>query len=824
MKFYNKGDTIVYNAAAFQLAEGSMLDALIKQLPGVELKTNGQIFVNGKFVEALLLNGKDFFTGNRQLMLDNLASYTVKDVAVYDKVGQKSEFLGVEVSGDKRYVMDVRLKKEYSVGWIMNMEGGIGTEERYMGRLFAMRFTNHSRLALYGNINNMNEQRKPGETDGWTPGAMQAGLTSVKHAESDYFVEDKWQKRSLEGNVVVLHSDTDLNRRRNVTNFLASGNTYDYSFTDNNAKSLSISTTNSIRLETKKVMCRVNPSFSYDKYDRRGDTVSATFDTVQQNIGRRILEEIYSGSTSSLREGLINRQIIDTKAIGHSYNGLVDAMATVKMGDKIGAIDIKFSASESGERGESFNRQLVNYGDNPVPAVNNDQYFRNFPNLVRTLSTGLSYFNFNNIDYSTGWGFAPYITYTFSHQRSKGNSSLYQLNNLGETSGEFGDVPDNYQTTFDPANSFRSRITTNTHDVAPGFNLNGRWGAIYVDLPVALRNRKLHYVRGDMDTTVTRTSFLPGNNFGIYYSTRYSYKLNSKLQFSFKMSSAQYRLVDLLDINDNTNPMNIHLGNPDLRNSIAYRSYVKWLYNNGQRQMNNTLMFRYSSTNDAIVRGYTYDTSTGVRRFKTYNVDGNWQMKVSEEFDYSFGKGNKRPFTVRAGASVTYSHDADMIGVNTESPEKQTVKNLYPEANFKLEYRFARHNVSAFFNGTWRNISSARENFISIRSRDMNYGLMALIRMPMNIELSTDLTLFTKRGYNDSALNTTNWVWNARLSYTAFKGRVVFLLDGFDMLRNLSNVQYSVNAQGRTETYINVIPRYIMFHVQYRLNLQPKKR
>lgn len=60
VKFYHKGDTIVYNADAFQLGEGSMLDALIRQLPGAELSKDGRIYVNGKFVESLLLNGKDF--------------------------------------------------------------------------------------------------------------------------------------------------------------------------------------------------------------------------------------------------------------------------------------------------------------------------------------------------------------------------------------------------------------------------------------------------------------------------------------------------------------------------------------------------------------------------------------------------------------------------------------------------------------------------------------------------------------------------------------------------------------------------------------------
>ena len=74
VKFYHKLDTLVYDATAFQLAEGSMLDALVSQLPGVELKDNGQIFVNGKYVESLLLNGRDFFGKDNQLMLDNLGA------------------------------------------------------------------------------------------------------------------------------------------------------------------------------------------------------------------------------------------------------------------------------------------------------------------------------------------------------------------------------------------------------------------------------------------------------------------------------------------------------------------------------------------------------------------------------------------------------------------------------------------------------------------------------------------------------------------------------------------------------------------------------
>lgn len=140
IKFYNKGDTLVYNADAFQLQEGSMLDGLISQLPGAELKPDGQIFVNGKKVESLLLNGRNFFKNDNTVLLDNLPAYMVHRVEVYNQESETSKLLGHKVD-EGQLVMDIKLKRQYSIGWIGNTEWGYGTEKRYLGRLFALRFT-----------------------------------------------------------------------------------------------------------------------------------------------------------------------------------------------------------------------------------------------------------------------------------------------------------------------------------------------------------------------------------------------------------------------------------------------------------------------------------------------------------------------------------------------------------------------------------------------------------------------------------------------------------------------------------------------------------
>ena len=94
VKMVVDNDTIVYNAGAFQLAEGSMLDGLIKQLPGAEIKDN-QIYVNGEFVQSLLVNGKDFFKGDPAIALENLPAYMVNKIKVFRRETEEQQSFGI---------------------------------------------------------------------------------------------------------------------------------------------------------------------------------------------------------------------------------------------------------------------------------------------------------------------------------------------------------------------------------------------------------------------------------------------------------------------------------------------------------------------------------------------------------------------------------------------------------------------------------------------------------------------------------------------------------------------------------------------------------
>ena len=219
IKMFQRGDTVVYNADAFNLADGSMLDALVARLPGCKLTKDGRIYVNGKYVESLLVNGQDFFSGNPKLALENLPAYTVKRIKVFDRMGADSKLMGRDMH-DKQYVMDVRLKKEYSVGYMGNLEAGGGTDHRYMLRDFGMKFSEASRLLAFANVNNLSNDEVADVTTGggWssldTPQGLlvtQAVGLSYLHMfgnETSYIGTNNLIKRTDADNQSATHTQT----------------------------------------------------------------------------------------------------------------------------------------------------------------------------------------------------------------------------------------------------------------------------------------------------------------------------------------------------------------------------------------------------------------------------------------------------------------------------------------------------------------------------------------------------------------------------------------------------------------------------------------
>ncbi len=93
----------------------------------------------------------------------------------------------------------------------------------------------------------------------------------------------------------------------------------------------------------------------------------------------------------------------------------------------------------------------------------------------------------------------------------------------------------------------------------------------------------------------------------------------------------------------------------------------------------------------------------------------------------------------------------------------------------------------------------------------------------IKLSLGTDIRMFSRRGYQSDMMNTDDLVWNAELARSFFKEKLTVKLTAFDLLHQLSAKQYSINAQGRTETWYNCIPRYVMLSASYKFSKSPKK-
>ena len=148
-------DTVVYNADAFKLPDGALVEELIKKFPGITLDDNNNYVWNGKVVSQILVDGKEFFGNNRDMVLKNLTAEIVDKVKVYDKQSDRARITGID-DGEERTVIDLAIKKNRKRGWFGNIDGAYGTEDRYSGRVNVNRFVGDQKFSIFGNGNNTN--------------------------------------------------------------------------------------------------------------------------------------------------------------------------------------------------------------------------------------------------------------------------------------------------------------------------------------------------------------------------------------------------------------------------------------------------------------------------------------------------------------------------------------------------------------------------------------------------------------------------------------------------------------------------------------------
>lgn len=823
VKFYNKGDTLVFNADAFELAEGSMLDALIKQLPGVELKEGGQIFVNGEFVENLLLNGKDFFKGKNELMLDNLSSYTVKNVEVYRRSSDLQKWAGDKAQSE--LVMDVKLKHEYNMGWIMNFEAGGGTSERYMARAFINRFTNNSRVSIIGNINNLNDNRKPGESSTWTPETNTAGTMKTQLGGLDYYVQEADERWKVNGDATVRHSSQTDIRETNRLNFLGADRTYDYSFLNNHTRNLAIATSHSFMFSpSSAIFMRGSVNGDYNKTRSRMSNLSGAFYDERPNMTMGMLDTLYSGNPAALAD-IINRTRVSTLNSSHSENLKALINGGVKVFNTSDYIFYSLSFGYSSSKSEVWRDYTINYGDYPRPVLHENRFYDDSPNRSTLIDGYVGY------QYTFNTDTRLMLTYGYAHRDHHRDSYAYALDRMADQ-GVFGTLPEGYLSMMDASQSYRSHTVENTHSIGLQFSHWSDALSVFLTPTVKIADRDFDYFRNNTDYRIDKKHVLVSMP---QFEGRITWRLGKyshngrkvwrhQLVFLPCIESVMPDLVKMVDIVDDTDPMNIWTGNPGLKPSVKYKGFLQWIISVpiGQYFMRNLTEFVYSDTHNELVNGYRYDTATGVRTYRTYNV-GSGNSSTNFHVNPSLQFGNKGQFTVELFAGLDYIRAADMIGFDAD-PVKSQVHTYWSVEKLNFSWQLGKQKLGLRGEINSRHTGSDRPGFSPITGTNTNISASGQFSLPKGFGISTDFTVYMRRGYGSPELDKTEPVFNARLSYTPPKSRWVIMLDGFDLFHQLSNVTYATNAQGRTVVWNNVLPRYLLLHVQYRLNIQPKKK
>lgn len=322
IQLVNKKDTIIYNADAFQLAEGSMLDALIEQLPGAKLDENGVITVNGKIISSLLVNGRDFFHGNPKVALENLPAYMVNKVKVYEKSSFEEEITGKKAA-NRPLVMDVNLKRQYATSWVNNTEAAGGTKEKYLGRLFGLRFSDRSHIAVYGNVNNTNDTRRAGAQGNWTPAYLPQGIQTSQTAGAEYNFENKLKTVQLTSNITFEHHDNLLEKSQNEERFLSSNQAFGLRQEQRSQQNTTIISDHKLEFTPQRgTMHSALLNLRYDNNHTQENIYAGEFSNDPLTLFSRsqVIDALASPNSNLLQNIQRNRRYVATHSRGSNWN------------------------------------------------------------------------------------------------------------------------------------------------------------------------------------------------------------------------------------------------------------------------------------------------------------------------------------------------------------------------------------------------------------------------------------------------------------------------------------------------------------------------
>ncbi|MEG1643498.1 MAG: TonB-dependent receptor [Bacteroidales bacterium] len=777
-----KEDTLEFNADSYKTHPNSVVEDIIKNMPGMQVDGSGKITANGKTVTKILVDGKEFFSDDPKVASKNLPAKMVEKVQVIDRKSDEARFSGVD-DGEEETVINLTVKKNMKEGWFGQLQGGGGTDGRFEANLMANRFVNDSQFSIIASGNNTNNmgagdlgatmfsgssRRAPASASSGKSGINTSAIGGIN------FNVRKSDKFNAGGDIKYVFSNLNVNERSERQNFINSDSTtYDSSIKENLNKSHNIEMNFRLKWQPNDLTnIDFYPSFGYNHSNMNSSSIS-------QSTGQNTL-------LSLLKTDTITGGSLNSYSNGNGFNFAGRLSVSRKFRSKEGrqiTISLSYRYNDSKEDGYSYNFTQY-HKKNTLEELNLRDNNHNWSG-----SYGIRATYIEPINRHTSWS----VAYNYRYNYTYADKLSFNIDKGGNT----GDMNISYSNRF--RNTFqRHKLSTTFNGTYTKMNYN-----VGIDLePSKSQSRNLidsnRNVEGKMQY-----------NFSPFL--RYTYKLDktNNLRIDYRGWTQQPSISQLQPSQSISDPLRRTEGNPDLK--ASYNNTFRMRYNsyNAERQRAMMAALNGSYVINSIVSS-TYYTPDGIHITKPVNETGEWYVNGIFLANAPF-KNNK--FTVNSFTNAGYKNQ---IGYLNSERNRSATFNVSEKLGFMFRSTIIDLGISG--NGSF----SRTKNSIQVTSDQniVDYGgtLNTTIYLPGSITLASDINYNGTAGYSEG-YNRQYWIWNAQCTWQFLKNKQAsIIVRAYDILNQHNSITRSVTGTYIQDIETNSVGRYVMFSFAYRFN------
>lgn len=832
------GDSVVFNAAAYRTPEGSALQDLVKKLPGAKVDDEGNITINGKTVKKILVDGKEFFFDDTKMAMQNIPTSMIDKLKTYERKSDFSRVTGID-DGEEETVLDLTVKKGMNNGWVGNINAGYGTEDRYSVNANINRFIDQNQFSIMGGGNNNGDRGFGGGGGrGWGRGGN--GLRNSKNVGINFATTS--EKLEMGGNVRYRYNGSDVWNRTSTQSFVTSRGSFSNS--ESTSRSASHNWNANFRFEWKPdSMTNIifRPSGSLSRSTSFSNSASATFNDDPHNWSDDPLDDAISaidginptagGADSDPIDDLIQHIVNTNQNRSQNYSDSRRINGELQFNRRLNNegrnITLRMTGNASGSDSKQLSSARIFYNNDGSETINNRYY--NTPGRSSGYSAQLTY--------SEPIAEKTYLqlSYRFNYSYNKSDRQAFIMDPTAYTDlynalaqyryditgavdfllaqghkffGEDESTKADSLSQYSIYKNFDHAITLGFRKVTDAYNFSAG-----IDL---LPQRSLldYKYMGKEFPTVTRNVF----NFAPNVDFRYNFDKQTNLRLSYRGRTSQPSMTNLLDITDDSNPLNITKGNPGLKPSFSHGFNANYHSFKMEHQRGIFAWGGVNMTQNSISNRTSYDEATGVRTTRPENINGNWNANLGGGFNMSLDKNNY--FTVNNFTSLNYSHQLSYLDPVQYTQDKSKTNTCNVSENLGFDFRKDWFEMGINGSFTYNSSKNSVLTTGNMNTWDFSYGADMNLLFDNGLSISTDISESSRRGYASSSMNTNELLWNASVSKSFLKGNALTIsFQWNDILKNQSNISRSISAYQRSDSEYNAIYSYGMVRLIYKLNI-----